>query len=90
MRLLLLAAVLAVPMCAPAQAAMYCSEPSAPYCADSFGAFSDEFAFRSCRSDMESYGDEVTDYIECLSRASEEAIEEYNDAIESFNDRANS
>lgn len=90
MRLLLLAAALAAPMCAPAQAAMFCSEPSSPYCADSYGAFSDEYAFRSCRSDMESYANEVNDYVECLGRASDEAIDEYNNAVESFNDRANS
>ena len=77
----------------------YCSAPSAPYCATSYSDFSDEHEFDSCKRDMDSYQDEVNSHLECLQREvddavsqakrdSEEAISEYNDAVESFNRRA--
>jgi hypothetical protein len=79
--------------------AIACSEPSAPYCAESYGPFNDEYEFDSCRREMESYQSEVDDFTSCLRRELEEAqddaerkssdaISEYSDAVESFNRRA--
>lgn len=81
----------------PARA--YCSEPSAPYCATSYGSFDDEDDFDSCKRDMENFRSEVEDYNQCLAnearRAIDEArqkqqaaLDEYNDAVSSFNRRA--
>jgi hypothetical protein len=78
----------------------YCSEPSAPYCAEQWDAFDNEYDFDSCKSEMESYKNDVDDYLQCLRREVEEAAEEarrkgddalstYNDAVEAFNRRAN-
>ena len=77
----------------------FCSEPSAPYCATSYGEFTDQYDFERCKREMENYASEVDDYIACLQREvdsaisearqeSESAIGEYNDAVESFNRRA--
>ncbi|WP_309086405.1 hypothetical protein [Chelativorans sp.] len=70
-----------------AQAA-YCSEPSAPYCAEQYGEFDDGYEFERCKSEMESYRADVESYLDCLREASEQALSEYNDAVESFNRRA--
>jgi len=74
----------------------YCSEPSAPSCASSFGSFDDEWEFDRCKRDMEAYRSEVEDFIQCnneearrAQQASEEAASEYSDAVDSFNRRAN-
>ena len=83
----------------PARALAYCSEPSAPYCASSFGPFTDEWDFRRCKSEMESYQSDVETFIGCNNREAEEvarkaqrdngaAISSFNDAVESFNRRA--
>ncbi len=79
--------------------AVACSEPSAPYCANSYGAFDDEGEFDSCKRELENYKSDVEDFIRCnkreaqeaidnASRANSRAIEEFNEAVESFNRRA--
>ena len=68
--------------------AFFCSEPSAPYCVSSYGAFNDGYDFENCKRDVEQYGSQVEDYLDCLSQESQEVIDAYNDAIESFNRRA--
>ena len=68
--------------------AFFCSEPAAPYCATSYGDFDDEYDFDRCKSDMESYQNEVEEFLNCLKRESEDTLSEYNDAVESFNRRA--
>lgn len=90
----------------PAHALAYCSEPSTPYCASGYGRFDDEWEFRRCKSDMESYQSDVEEFIGCNNREAEEAareaeeiagkarnanetaISDFNDAVESFNQRA--
>lgn len=37
---------------------------------------------------MESYKSEVEDFMSCLKKQGDEAVNEYNDAISSFNSRA--
>ncbi|SCB13091.1 hypothetical protein [Rhizobium hainanense] len=70
----------------------YCNEPSAPSCADRYGAFDDEWEFSRCKSEMETYKSDVETFLSCTKReaeaASDKAISEYNDAVESFNRRA--
>ena len=78
-----------------ASAAMgFCYEPSAPSCASGYGRFSDEWEFRSCRSDMERHKGELDEYRECLIREVrqkvERATEDFNSAVSRFNSRANS
>jgi hypothetical protein len=68
--------------------AMFCSEPSEPYCVNSFGAFTDGYDFEDCKRDVESYADDVNDYVECLRDEQQAAIDAYNDAVNAFNRRA--
>lgn len=69
-----------------------CYEPTAPYCAERYGAFDDEWEFNRCKREMESYRDEVESFISCVSneaeQQSQDAIDEYEDAVDSFNRRA--
>ncbi|MCM2432117.1 hypothetical protein [Agrobacterium rosae] len=58
---------------APNAAFAYCSEPSAPYCASSYGRFDDEYQFSSCKREMESYQSEVEDFQQCRKRQVDEA-----------------
>lgn len=66
----------------------YCSKPDAPYCASSFGEFDDQYEFDRCKSEMQSYRDDVDSFLSCLKRESQDAISDYEDAVESFNRRA--
>ena len=66
----------------------YCDDPDPPYCAEDYGAFDDQNDFDSCLSEMESYKDDVEEYVECLSSNSREAADEYSDTVDSFNSRA--
>jgi hypothetical protein len=83
-----LAAIFLVFTVVDSSAFFRCSEPDAPYCATSYGAFDDEYDFDRCKSDMESYQSEVEEFLGCLKRESEQTLSEYNDAVESFNRRA--
>lgn len=65
----------------------YCSRPDAPYCATSFGNFDDEYEFEQCKSEMEIYQSEIEDFLACQKRENQQAIDEYNEAVESFNRR---
>jgi hypothetical protein len=65
-----------------------CSKPDAPSCASSYGRFDDELSFESCKSDMESYKSDVETYLSCQRRDGQSAIDDYNEAVESFNRRA--
>jgi hypothetical protein len=84
-----LSAFVALIISAPAPAiADYCSSPSSPSCATRYGAFDDQDGFLRCKREMESYKDEVETYLACLSRNRASAVNDYNDAVESFNRRA--
>jgi hypothetical protein len=67
---------------------MYCDEPDPPYCADGYSEFEDQWEFQSCLSEMESYEDDVNEYVDCLRTNSSEAIDEYNDTVSDFNSQA--
>jgi hypothetical protein len=75
--------------------AVACYEPSAPYCATTYGAFSDEYEFSRCRREMESYQSDVEIFVSCqkseiedLTSKANRAISDHSDAVESFNRRA--
>lgn len=85
----------------PSASFAYCSEPSAPYCATSFGSFDDEDDFDRCKREMESYQSDVERYMSCRNDEAQEAIDEansdnqkarteYSNAVDSFNRRASS
>jgi hypothetical protein len=65
-----------------------CSEPAAPYCSTKYGPFDDEDEFHRCKSEMESYQSEAQDFVSCMKRKSDSIIQEYNNAVDSFNRRA--
>jgi hypothetical protein len=73
----------------------YCSAPTAPYCATRYGAFDDQDDFDRCKREMASYQSEAQDFLSCtkrdaddLKRKSDNVIDEYNSAVESFKRRA--
>jgi len=65
-----------------------CFKPDAPYCATTYGRFDDESDFDQCKIEMESYKSDVEEFLACQRRESQEAIDDYNEAVESFNRRA--
>jgi hypothetical protein len=62
-------------MLMPANSWAFCSEPSAPFCAESYGPFNDQWDFDNCKREMESYKSEIEDYLECNRNEVEEANE---------------
>jgi hypothetical protein len=66
----------------------FCSKPDAPSCASDYSKFEDQDEFDRCKSDMESYKSEVEDFLSCLKRDGDEALNDYNEAVSSFNNRA--
>ena len=57
----------------------FCSQPSAPSCATGYGSFDDQWAFDSCKRDMESYQSELETFIQCHQREVDAANEEAAD-----------
>ena len=72
----------------PAAAFYFCSEPTKPYCVDRYDKFDDEWEYRRCRSELESFKSQTEEFVECLKRAADEALNEYRRAVQSFNRRA--
>ena len=69
-------------------ACAFCSKPNAPYCASGFGKFDDQHELDQCEREIENYRSEVDDYIACPKEQSQEALDEYNETVDSFNRRA--
>lgn len=69
-------------------AAYYCSAPIAPSCATRYGAFDDEDDFDRCKRMMTTYKIDTEEYLRCLKRESDNALEEYSRTVDSFNRRA--
>ncbi|MFI5410146.1 hypothetical protein [Kaistia sp. UC242_56] len=87
-------ACIAAGLSAPAYASCY--EPSAPYCASSYGDFDDQYEFDRCRREMQNYQSEVENYLSCvegemkrLRYSAETVTSDFNSAVASFNRRAN-
>ena len=90
-----LVAAVALLLAAPTLSEAYCSKPSAPYCAERYGRFDDEWDFSRCRREVESYKSDVESFVSCKRLEIEEArneidkaISDFNSAVESFNRRA--
>lgn len=62
--------------------------PDPPPCVSSFGSFADSYAFDSCRSDVEAYRATTEKYLRCLDSEGKEAINDFNEAVRAFNQRA--
>ena len=84
-KLLFLAPIILAILVRPSNA---CSKPDAPYCAATYGKFDDESDFDQCKIEMESYKSDVEEFLVCQKHESQEAIDDYNEAVESFNRRA--
>lgn len=68
----------------PSYAIMMCSEPRDPGC-PIFGNFDDQFAFDSCKAEMESYANRVDRYLQCLNDEKSGVVKKYNKSVERFN-----
>ena len=78
------AMLLFVLMAQPASAIGYCSRPTAPSC-PMMGKFNNDWEFNSCKSEMNSYQNDVERYGDCLAQEQSAVIREYNEAVERFN-----
>ncbi|WP_454656840.1 hypothetical protein [Bosea beijingensis] len=86
-RIVFILSLLAAPAMAEA-ASVYCSSTSAPSCASRFGKFDDEDDFARCKRQIEAFRSETEEMLRCLQSSREEALNEFNEAVESFNRRA--
>lgn len=58
--------------------------PSKPSCITiSFGG--DESLFQLCKGEMDSYQSHMREYLDCLQAEADEAVSDYNNAVQSFN-----
>lgn len=64
--------------------ALWCSEPSQPYCIDDYDGFT-RTEFDSCRYDVEAYLRDVRQYVECLQEEQQKVSGEADEVIENFN-----
>ncbi|WP_141247138.1 hypothetical protein [Mesorhizobium sp. WSM3866] len=62
--------------------------PEPPSCASYGFQFSGEYDFDSCKSEMEEYRRKIAGYGRCLASEQEQAIEQFNETVESFNRKA--
>lgn len=89
MRLLLVCFAL---LLTPNVAYSFCMQPSEPYCVSSFSAFNDEYEFKNCRSEVESFVEDSKNYVECLVNEHNQKINEQKqkveEVIDDFNRRA--
>lgn len=60
----------------------FCSEPSQPYCADSYGTFTDEYDFERCKRDVEDYLDDLRRYAMCVA---DEVKDKQEEVVDNFN-----
>lgn len=62
--------------------------PEPPYCASMGFQFADEYDFERCRTEMEDYRRKIAGYSDCLASERKQAIEQFNETVESFNRKA--
>ncbi len=71
------------------EAYAFCSEPSEPYCAGSYGTFTDEFDFERCKRDVEDYLDDLRRYAICIAdevkNKQEEVVDNFNRKVQRTN-----
>lgn len=67
----------------------FCSTPSEPSCINMLGISKDDFTFQMCRSELESYRQQVQSYIRCMvdevNMEKEKQARELDRAIDRFN-----
>lgn len=63
----------------------FCYQPQEPYCINSPGTFQDNWAFQSCKSEVERYLNSLDDYVRCVSN---EAQQSASTIVDRFNCRA--
>jgi hypothetical protein len=80
--------LLAIVFFVPGTSYASCYKPDAPSCASGYSKFEDQDEFDSCKREMESYKSDIEDFLSCLKRDADEASNDYNDAVTSFNRRA--
>lgn len=68
--------------------ATLCFRPDPPRCADYLTASSSGSEFDNCRSEIESFRDEVREFIDCQGRERDEVLQELEDEVRQFNDCA--
>lgn len=81
---LMIAVALGLPAASHAQVYL-CSDPSYPSCLTGIGTFDTEVSFYLCKGEMERYRDSVRRFNECLEQASDEALAQYNRAVDYWN-----
>ena len=59
--------------------------PDKPSCIDYGLGFQSDVDFDLCRSQMQTYQNDMNSYLRCLKQESDEAVDEYNAAIRKFN-----
>jgi hypothetical protein len=64
-----------------------CSKPDAPPCARGYGQFANHSEYGRCKLEMENYNSQIKSYLACQRRDTTIAIDEHNEAVESFNRR---
>lgn len=80
----------------PSLAAANCFSPEQPYCLTAYGTFEDDYSFSRCRSDMDSFREDVGEYSRCLLQELDDfadeqtekrdaSVAEYEAAVEYFN-----
>lgn len=71
-----------------AHAMFFCREPSEPSCVSGYYQFNDQYAFDSCKREIESYLSDVDEYRSCLIEEINDTAERANEVIETFNCKA--
>ena len=66
-----------------------CYKPTIPMCVENYyGNFNSKSDFEMCKREVENYLGDLQDYIQCLEKEINEAIEEQNEVIKKFNCKA--
>ena len=65
-----------------------CSPPLAPDCVSQPREFGDDYELHECKFAMEFYAASVTQFRSCLREADQKAIDDFDNAVKSFNRRA--
>jgi hypothetical protein len=62
-----------------------CYEPAKPSCISMLGISRDEFSFNMCRDDVNRFRLDTEEYLACLDKKKNDAIDEFNKAVEEIN-----
>ncbi len=68
----------------PVQARTICTEPLVPFCVDISDTYEDELALRRCHQDLTKYTAAIEEYVQCLSKKSDEIAKQANEIRRRF------